>query len=134
MAQSTPKALGSFRTIVSRAITQADTNATTELFEIPAGTWVPPYGVSLEITEVFAGGTPSIDVGDADTDGWIDTTEVTEGTTGTYTGIAAAFATTGKYYGTKDTLDVTLSAGLTNGTGYVVMRYWDLSACDLAAN
>ena len=46
MAQTSPKILGreAFKTIVSRAITAADTNATTELFEIPAGAWVPPFG------------------------------------------------------------------------------------------
>jgi len=136
MAQSSRKILGpgAFKTITSRAITEADTDATTELFEIPAGSFVPPFGVSIQITEAFAGGTPSIDVGDSDTDGWIDTTDITEGTEGTYTGDGTAYAPTGKYYSTKDTLDVTLSADLTDGTAYVIMRYWDMTACDLAAN
>lgn len=136
MAQSSPKILGreAFKTIVSRAITQADTNTTAEVLTIPAGSWVPPYGVSLEIVEAFAGGTPSIDIGDgSDPDGWVDTTEVTEGTLGTYTGIASGYATTGKYYASTDTIDAVVATGLTNGTAYLYVRYWDMTACDLAA-
>jgi len=137
MAQSSPKILGreAFKTIVSRAITEADTNSTAEVVVIPAGSWIPPYGVSLQIVEAFAGGTPSIDIGDGDDDdGWIDTTEVTEGTLGTYTGVAAAYSTVGKYYASTDTIDATVATGLTNGTAYLVVRYWDMTACDLAAN
>lgn len=139
MAQSAVKKLGreAFKTIVSRAITQADTNTTAEVLTIPAGSWVPPYGVSLQIVEAFAGGTPSIDVGDGDNDdGWIDTTDVTEGTLGTYTGDGghAVYAVTGKYYATTDTIDAVVATGLTNGTAYLVVRYWDVNSCDLAAS
>lgn len=139
MAASTPETRGStaFKTVVSRAISQADTGTTVQAVEIPAGSFVPPFGVSLYVAEAWAGGTPSLDVGDGDNDdGWIDTTDVTEGTLGFYAGDGghAAYSTTGKVYTAKDTIDVVVSASATNGTAYVVVRYWDLSACDIAAS
>ena len=83
------------------------------------------------MTTAFAGGTPSIDVGDGDdADGWIDTDDITEGTPGSYRGLQTeganihteAYAVAGKYYTAADTIDATLSAGLTAGEGYIVAR------------
>ena len=113
-----------FRTgywIVSDAITEADTNTTKAVLQIPAKTMVTK--VILVVTEVFAGGTPSIDVGDGtDVDGWIDTTDVTETTAGAYAGDGgdAVWAFGGKYYSAADTIDAVVSASLSDGTAYVL--------------
>jgi hypothetical protein len=120
--------------IVSSAITEANTNTTVNAIEIPAGVFVPPYGVSIYIPEVFAGGTPSLDVGDSgNPDGWIDTTEITETTIGMYSGVAAALAVTGKYYAASDFIQVVVSASLTGGTAYVIARFYDFNDLSVAA-
>jgi hypothetical protein len=109
------------RWVRSRVITDADTNGTVVVIEIPAGTFIPAFGVAIEILTAFAGGTPSLDVGDGDTaDGWIDTTEITEVTPGTYTGVAAGFAVAGKYYAAAGQIQVVVSASLTDGKAYVL--------------
>ncbi len=119
--------------IISAAITEADTNSTVNAIEIPAGAFIPPYGVSVYIPEVLAGGTPSLDVGDSDDpDGWVDTTEITETSLGTYAGVAAAFAITGKFYASADQIEVVVATGLTGGTAYIIMRYFDFGDLDLA--
>jgi len=137
MAQSSAKVRDSYRTLTSRAITHADANSTVEAVVLPAGAFVIPYGVTVNIIELLAGGTPALNVGDGATaDGWIDEDDITEGTAGCYsgTGTNAAYSDTGKYYASTDTIDVAVSAGLTDGTAYIVVRYWDLSTCDLAAS
>lgn len=115
---------------VSRAITEADTGTTAAIVEIPAKSFVPPYGISIRISEAFAGGSPSIDIGDGDAaTGWIASADITEGTTGIYTGQAgnSATAKNGKYYASADTIDAVVSASLTNGTAYLLVTYYDLS-------
>lgn len=135
MANSSTKIIGYPRLYISRAITEADTNTTAQVIEIPAGTYIPPYGVWILVAEVFAGGTPSLDVGDGTTaDGWVDTTEITETTLGSYAGVAAAYAVTGKLYSSADTIDVVVATGLTGGTAYVFALGYDVSDIDLAAN
>ena len=120
--------------VVSAAITEADTNTTVNAVEIPAGAFIPPYGVSVYIPEVFAGGTESLDVGDSATsDGWIATGEITEVATGMYSGIASAYAITGKHYTAADFIQVAVSASLTGGTAYVIVRYYDFDDLDVAA-
>lgn len=123
--------------LVSDAITQADTNTTVNALEIPAGAFIPPYGVTIVIAEAFAGGTPSLDVGDsADPDGWIDSVDITEATPGTYSGTetnTANDAINGKYYAAADQIQVVVSASLTDGTAYVMAQYYNLSNRDLAA-
>lgn len=108
--------------LISEAITEADTNTTKPVLEIPANTFVTD--VICIVTEAFTGGTPSLDIGDgADPDGWIDTVDITEaGTTGAYKGSAYAseYAPSGKYYAAADTIDAVISASLTNGTAYVL--------------
>lgn len=133
MAQTVPAYLQGPNVVVSRAITEADTNTTVVAIEVPAKTFIPPYGVSVYIPELFAGGTPLLDVGDTDPDGWIDQLEITATTAGTYSGVAAAYAVTGKYYATADTIDVVVSASLTAGTAYVIARMYDFSDLDVAA-
>ena len=125
--------LDGVKLLVSDEISDADTGTTVNALEIPAGTFIPPYGVTIYIPEVFAGGTPSLDVGDADPDGWIDSTEITETSIGSYSGIAAAFAVTGKFYTTADIIKVVVSASLTGGTAYVVAQTYNLSNRSLGA-
>ena len=123
--------------LVSDAITEADTNTTVNALEIPAGSFVPPYGVSIIIAEVLAGGTESLDVGDEDDpDGWIDSVDITETSTGTYSGTetnTANDAVNGKYYAAAGKIQVAVSASLTGGTAYVVAQYYNLTNRDLAA-
>ena len=112
----------------SRAITDADKNSTVTAIEIPAGTMIPPHGVWVQITTLFAGGTPSWDVGDDDDDdGWVDTTAITETTAGTYADVDAPYAVTGRYYATADTIDVKVATGATAGCGYVYALLYDMS-------
>jgi hypothetical protein len=99
------------------------TSGTIAVIDVPANTFIPPFGVVIDVVTLFAGGTPSIDVGDgSDTDGWIDTTNITETTAAMYAGTAAAgaaYSVTGKVYTSADTIDVVVSTGLTAGKAYV---------------
>lgn len=109
--------------VVSDAITEADTATTKQVIDVPAKTFVSK--VVLVVTEAFAGGTPSLDVGDgADADGWIDTDDITEGTIGAYVGDETTTGAyyLGKYYPAADTIDVVVSASLTDGTAYVLAQ------------
>lgn len=110
--------------VVSDPITFASTGTTVQAIDVPAKTLVTE--VTLIITTAFAGGTPSLDVGDgADVDGWVDTTDITEGTAASYRGDptnTGAYSDDGKYYTAADTIDVVLSASLTAGVAYVVAR------------
>lgn len=114
--------------LFSDAITEADTGTTKAALQIPAKTLV--LEVLCIVTEAFAGGTPSLDVGDGDdVDGWVDTTDITETTIGSYRGdetSTGAYSQSGKYYATADTIDVVVSASLTDGTAYVAARVLDL--------
>ena len=137
MAQSAPVTLGGPKIITSRALTQADKSTTPVVAELPAKCWVPPFGVTVYVAEACSGGTPSIDVGDSDIDGWVDTSDVDETTTGCYTGDGgdAGFSVTGKYYSAATNLIATVGDGsLTNGTVYVFTTYYDLSNRDLTAS
>lgn len=114
----------------SRKITKADKNATVPILDIPAKTLIPPFGVQIVVTTVFAGGTPSIDIGDGDNDdGWIKTEDITETTAGAYAGSEtnSPTAVTGKYYGDADTLDAKVADGLTSGAAYVFAYMIDVS-------
>ena len=83
-AQTIQATLGQPRLAVSGSITEADTGNTVQCVEIPAGAFVPPNGVTVYIAEVFAGGSPLLDVGDGtNTDAWVDQTENTATTVGT---------------------------------------------------
>ena len=120
-AQTIQATLGQPRLAVSGSITEADTGNTVQCVEIPAGAFVPPNGVTVYIAEVFAGGSPLLDVGDGtNTDAWVDQTENTATTVGTYSG-NLEFGLNGKYYATADTIDVVVSGSLTGGTAYVTM-------------
>lgn len=116
------------RWVRSRAITSADTNSTVAVLDVPANTLIPPFGVVLKMVTACAGGSPSIDIGDgSDTDGWIDTTEITESGTDTYGGHTNAYALNGKVYTTADTIDAVVSASMTAGKGYVIAYMVDVS-------
>ena len=113
----------------SNAVTEADTGTTVPVIHVPAKILVAE--VMIVVTEAFAGGTPLLDVGDGvDPDGWIDQGDITATTIGSYKGdetTTAAFSGSGKYYTTADTIDVVVSASLTNGTAYVLARFVDLN-------
>lgn len=119
----------SVRVTASAAITEANNGTTVLAIDVPAKTLVPAYGVHFLVTEAFAGGTPSFTVGDGDdVDGWMTSANITEATIGAYNSVAAAYAITGKYYATADTIDVVVDdTTLTNGTGYVIVQMLDLS-------
>jgi len=137
MAQSAYVTMGGPKCVTSKAITEDHTDTTVVAAELPAGAWVPPYGVTVYVAEAFAGGTPKLNVGDDTTaDGFVDEDDITEATPGCYSGTAAnaAYSDTGRYYSSADTVDVTVSAGLTGGTAYVFVQYYDFSDRDLAAN
>jgi hypothetical protein len=112
------------RWVRSRKITYADKNTTKQVIDVPAGTFIPPFGVSIIVTTPFSGGSPSLDAGDGDNaDGWVDTGDVTEGTAGAYSGTetnTAAYAASGKYYSAADTIDVVVADGATAGEAYVM--------------
>ena len=119
---------------VSAAITKADNAATVLAVEIPAGSFVPAYGVSFYVGTGFTGGTPSFTIGDGTTaDGWLTSANITEATPGMYCSVAAAYAITGKYYATADTIDVVVAdTTLTAGSGYVFVKYYNVDAATLA--
>ena len=120
--------------LTSDAITEADTGATVVALELPAGAFIPAYGVTLIVAEDFAGGTPLLDVGDGDDpDGWVDQGENTATTAAPYTGTASDLAVSGKHYPTGGQIKVVVSASLTDGTAYVLARYFNLSNRSLAA-
>jgi hypothetical protein len=100
-------------------ISAADTGTTKNLFEIPAGWYVE--SVLLLVLTAFAGGTPSIDIGDEDAaDTWLASTDITETTPGPYKGAAAPAA--GKHYSAKQNVTATVSADLTDGSAIVLAR------------
>lgn len=115
----------------SRSITEADTGTTVAVIDVPAGTFIPPHMVVLQIVTGFSGGTPSIDIGDQDdADGWIDTVDITEGTPGTYSGSEAttgAYDQQGRVYLAENKITATLSASLTTGKGYVMALLVDVA-------
>lgn len=122
--------LGEPTLVVAGPFGTAQTNSTFAAVDVPAGTFVPPYGVTVIVTTLLDGGSPSIDVGDGDnTDGWVDTADVTETSTGTYSGTetnTAAYAVNGRYYASADTIDVVLATGLTAGVFYVTALLYDV--------
>ena len=121
MGSSTEQYAVQSRVVRSKAITNADTNTTVSVIDVPAKTLV--LAVWIVILTDFDGGTPSIDIGDdTNPDGWIDTTDITEITAGTYKGTetnTGAYADTGKYYAAKDEIDAVVATGLTAGKAYV---------------
>ena len=122
--------LTSPKLVVAGPFGVAETGTTFVAVHVPAKTFVPPYGVSVVITTLLDGGTPSIDIGDGDnTDGLVDTTDITETTAATYAGTetnTAAYSGTGRYYASADTIDCILATGLTAGVFYVYATLWDV--------
>jgi hypothetical protein len=101
------------------------------VLDVPKNTFIPPQSVVCIITTLFAGGTPTIDVGDgANPDGWVDNTDVTVGTVGAYAGTetnTAAYSGSGKLYSAADTIDVVLpDEAITAGEGYVMAYMVDV--------
>lgn len=116
------------RWVRSRKITNADTGTTVAILDVPAKTLIPAQGALIVVTTLFAGGTPSLDIGDGDnTDGWVDTTAITEGTAGTYADVDGEYNVTGKYYSAADTIDAVVSADLSAGAAYVFVYMIDVS-------
>jgi hypothetical protein len=115
------------RWVRSKKITSALTGTTAAILDIPAGTFIPAGGVTIYISTLFAGGTPSFTIGDSDVDGWATSTGITEATAGTYTHRSAALSNTGKVYASADTIDLTMSASCTAGAAYVFAYMVDVS-------
>lgn len=116
------------KTVVSRAITSADSATTAIVIDIPAGTWIPPYGVSLLVTTAMTGGTPSYTVGDsAAVDTWLASSDITEATAGSYSSAAQGASPAGKYYASADALRVVVTTGLTGGSCRVIAQMLDVS-------
>lgn len=119
------------RWVVSDPITSADTNTTKPVINIPAKTLVTK--VYIYVKTAFAGGTPSLDVGDtSDPDGWVDTTDITETSAGLYGASESNTGTTtynvrGKYYSAAATIDAVVSASLTAGVAYVFAHMIDMA-------
>lgn len=139
MAQSAAVTLGGPKLVVSRAITEDDNNATVVCAELPAKSWVPPYGVVIYVAETFVGGSPEIDVGVAGaTDDFVDTDDIDETTVACYSGTSAngaALAPIGKYFASATNVIATVAdTTLTDGTAYVFVTYYDFSNRDLAAS
>lgn len=106
------KRLGHPVLVVAGPFGAAQTNSTFDALEIPAGHFVDHVGVL--ITTVLSGGTPSIDVGDeADDDGWVDTLQITETSTGYYTGARKSVEANG----TATVVSGTTSIAVTHGLG-----------------
>jgi len=134
MGTSTQVRLTGPTLVRSDAITDADANSTVAAIDVPANSIIPPHGVWVEVVTAFAGGTPSLDVGDGDdVDGWVDTTAITETSTGSYADVDAAYAVTGKLYTSADTLDVVVATGATAGCAYVMALIYDVSDEPLTA-
>lgn len=128
MTMSTATNLQGARTVISRSITSADAATTVAAIDIPAGTLVPAYGVSVWVKTAMSGGTPSYTVGDGDdTDGWLTSADITEATAGLYNSVAAAYSVSGKYYSAADTIDIVITTGLTAGECFVVATLIDVS-------
>jgi len=136
MAQTSQVSLGHARYVWSGKFTEADNGSTVAAIDVPANTWIPPYGVTVYIAEVFAGGTPSMNVGDGGTtNGWVPTADITEATVGCYTGSAGDYSDEGRMYLTADTIDVIIDdTTLTGGTGYIIVKMLDVSGLDIAAS
>ena len=122
-------------------VTDADTNSTKAIITLPDRSLVRT--VWLEVVTVFAGGTPSLLVGDGgNTDGFIETADITETSLGLYgisdlkVGAYLYDATSGaeerlmKYYATSDTIDVVVSASLTAGKAWIYVEYCVLDDLD----
>jgi len=135
MAQSKTTAVtGELR--ISRAITHSDNGSTVQAVELNAGDFVPAYGVSFIVQEAFAGGTPSMTIGDGSAaDGWLTSANITEAATGTYNSVAGAYSVTGKEYAAADTVDIVVAdTTLTDGTGYVCVIVYPTGGLDMASN
>ena len=117
--------------IVTQQVTYEDDGANT-VADIPAATLVPSDGVQLVITTLFAGTSPTVDVGDGDgADDWVDNGDVTETTAGVYkgtTGNGAVNVEHGKYYSSAGQLKITIGGTtLTAGECHAVIRCIPLS-------
>jgi hypothetical protein len=96
-----------------------DATAYTYNIQVPAGTLI--RSVAAIVTAAFAGGTPTIDIGDgSDVDGFIDSTnsDLAETVLNDFaisTAIAANTFAEGKYYAAAGVVQITGSAALSAG-------------------
>lgn len=128
MAYSVPQTVIGGRTTFSRSITSADTASTVITHYIPAGTWIPAYGVSVIVKTAMAGGSPSYTVGDSTAvDTWLASADITEATAGSYNSVAQGASPTGKYYAAADYIRIVITTGLTSGECFVVATMFDTS-------
>lgn len=128
MSASVPTTLAGRRMVVSRAITSADSATTVTAIDIPAGTYIPAYGVSVVISTAMGGGSPSYTVGDsAAVDTWLASSDITEGTAGAYNSAAQGASPSGKYYASADSIKIVITTGLTSGSLHVCAEMYDMT-------
>lgn len=97
-----------------------DLDASNKLY-IPIDADTLVLGVGHLIVTQFAGGTPNVDIGDADdADGYANDLNPAAAAGTWYNSMAATIAfTAGKYYGTPGRVTLTHATGLTAGAGKV---------------
>lgn len=128
MTTSVPTRLQGERVVISRSITAADTASTVTAIDIPAGTLIPAYGVSVWVKTAMGGGSPSYTVGDsAAVDTWLASSDITEASAGLYNSAAQGASPSGKYYASADALKIVITTGLTSGECFVIARMIDVS-------
>ena len=116
------------RWVRSRLITFGAAAGAQAAIDVPAGTFIPAFGVHIYIKSAW-GGCTAVSVGDSDVDGWVGAGDVTLGTVGMYCGTAAnaTLNDQGKIYTSADTIDVYNTSAATAGTAYVYARMIDVS-------
>jgi hypothetical protein len=125
---SVPTKLQGERVVFSRSIGAADAATTVIAIDIPAGTLIPAYGVSVWVKTAMTGGTPSYTVGDSTAvDTWLASADITEATAGLYNSVAQGASPAGKYYAAADSIKIVITTGLTSGECFVIARMIDVS-------
>lgn len=128
MTTSVPTKIQGERVVISRSITSADAATTVTAIDIPAGTLIPAYGVSVWVKTAMTGGTPSYTVGDsAAVDTWLASSDITEATAGLYNSAAQGASPSGKYYASADSIKIVITTGLTAGECFVIARMIDVA-------
>jgi hypothetical protein len=105
----------------------ADLDASDNFF-VPIEAGVAVINVAHRVVTAFAGGTPTINIGDsAATDSWLTQTNLAEGTENNFVGSLGTTASNsgGKYYAAVNYIKVTGSTELTVGAGEIYIMFID---------
>ena len=111
--------------LVTSAVSYADGASTVNVGELPAKTLV--VGSVLVVSTLWAGTSPTLDLGDEDTAAnFVANGQVTETTAGSYMGTANAFE--GAWYPAQKRITITIGGtNLTAGVAFGVLQCLDLS-------